>query len=138
MAKPLSTSVDVPADVETTWRLLTGPAWPQAQDAALHDASTLVSAEPTPAGGATMVVSRLLPDGTIGRMAVASAVRGQGIGAEVLARLEDRARERGLPSVELHAQLHARAFYDKAGYASYGGVYVEAGIDHVSMRKQLR
>ncbi len=68
MAKPLSTSVEVPADVETTWRLMTGPSWPQAQDAALHDGSTLVSSEPTPAGGATLVVSRLLPDGIPGFM----------------------------------------------------------------------
>ena len=88
--------------------------------------------------GRVVGTGRLLPDGTIGRLAVAPALRGQGIGAEVLARLEDRARERGLPAVELHAQLHARGFYDKAGYASYGEVYVEAGIDHVSMRKQLR
>ncbi len=88
--------------------------------------------------GRVVGTGRLLPDGTIGRLAVAPSARGQGIGAEVLARLEDRARERGLPSVELHAQLHARGFYDKAGYASYGEVYVEAGIDHVSMRKQLR
>ena len=87
--------------------------------------------------GRVVGTGRLLPDGTIGRMAVDPAVRGQGIGAAVLARLEDRARERGLPSVELHAQLHARAFYDKAGYASYGEVYVEAGIDHLSMRKHL-
>lgn len=80
---------------------------------------------------------RLLPDGTIGRMAVAEAARGRGVGAAVLAVLEDRARERGLPQVELHAQVHAVGFYDKAGYAAYGPVYLEAGIEHQSMRKAL-
>lgn len=80
---------------------------------------------------------RLLPDGTIGRMAVREQARGRGVGAAVLARLEQRARERGLPEVELHAQTHARTFYERAGYRSYGEVYVEAGIDHVSMRKML-
>lgn len=80
---------------------------------------------------------RLLPDGTIGRMAVAAQSRGRGVGARVLARLEERARERGLTAVELHAQVHARAFYERAGYAAFGEPYLEAGIEHVSMRKVL-
>ncbi|MGZ6804586.1 MAG: GNAT family N-acetyltransferase, partial [Nocardioidaceae bacterium] len=87
--------------------------------------------------GRVVGTGRLLPDGTIGRMAVAEQVRGQGIGAQVLARLEERARERGLPFVELHAQLHATGFYDKAGYVGFGEVYLEAGIEHRSMRKSL-
>lgn len=80
---------------------------------------------------------RLLPDGTIGRMAVAAQSRGRGVGARVLARLEERARERGLTAVNLHAQVHARAFYERAGYAAFGEPYLEAGIEHVSMRKVL-
>jgi predicted GNAT family N-acyltransferase len=80
---------------------------------------------------------RLLPDGTIGRMAVAESARGKGVGAQVLACLEQRARERGHGVVELHAQVHAAGFYDKAGYTPYGEVYLEAGIEHVSMRKEL-
>ena len=78
---------------------------------------------------------RLLPDGTIGRMAVAESVRGLGIGAAVLAVLEERARERGLPAVELHAQVHALGFYDRYGYVPFTDVYLEAGIEHRSMRK---
>jgi predicted GNAT family N-acyltransferase len=80
---------------------------------------------------------RLLPDGTIGRMAVAAAARGRGVGAAVLQRLEERARERGLPAVELHAQLHAAGFYERAGYLPTTAVYLEAGIEHLSMRKEL-
>jgi predicted GNAT family N-acyltransferase len=80
---------------------------------------------------------RLLPDGTIGRMAVSSAVRGQGIGAAVLTVLEERARERGLPAVELHAQVHALGFYARYGYVPFTAVYLEAGIEHRSMRKEL-
>lgn len=80
---------------------------------------------------------RLLPDGTIGRMAVTPALRGRGIGAAVLAILEDRARERGLPAVELHAQVHALGFYDRYGYVPFTDVYLEAGIEHRSMRKEL-
>jgi predicted GNAT family N-acyltransferase len=87
--------------------------------------------------GVVLGTGRLLPDGSIGRMAVAPAARGLGLGAAVLARLEERARERGLPCVELHAQVHATGFYDRAGYLPYGEVYLEAGIEHRSMRKEL-
>lgn len=88
-------------------------------------------------GDAVVGTGRLLPDGTIGRMAVADAQRRRGIGADVLARLEERARERGLPSVELHSQVHATGFYERAGYRAFGDVYLEAGIEHQSMRKEL-
>lgn len=80
---------------------------------------------------------RLLPDGTIGRMAVAESARGQGIGVAVLTCLEQAARDRGLPAVELHAQLHAVGFYSRAGYQPCSEVYLEAGIEHQSMRKEL-
>ncbi len=88
--------------------------------------------------GTLVGTGRLLPDATIGRMAVASSARGAGVGTAVLARLEERARERGLPAVELHAQVHAQGFYARAGYLPVGEVYLEAGIEHCTMRKQLR
>lgn len=87
--------------------------------------------------GEVVGTGRLLPSATIGRMAVAESHRGQGVGAAVLALLEQRARERGYPAVELHAQVHACGFYEKAGYVPYGAVYLEAGIEHRSMRKEL-
>ena len=88
-------------------------------------------------GGVVVGTGRLLPTATIGRMAVAEAVRGQRVGAAVLECLEQRAKERGFGVVELHAQVHAAGFYDKAGYTRYGEVYLEAGIEHLSMRKEL-
>lgn len=88
--------------------------------------------------GAVIGTGRLLPEGVIGRMAVAEGERRSGVGALVLAFLEQRARERGMPAVELHAQVHAAGFYERAGFSPYGEVYLEAGIEHVSMRKELR
>ena len=73
----------------------------------------------------------------IGRMAVRRQMRRRGLGTGVLALLEQTARGRGWPAVELHAQLHAKGFYDRLGYARYGEVYEEAGIEHLSMRKEL-
>ena len=93
--------------------------------------------------GEVLATGRLLPPAapggaaTVGRMAVADAARGQGLGAAVLTLLEQTARARGWPVIELHAQLHATGFYDRAGYAPYGDVYLEAGIEHLSMRKDL-
>lgn len=75
--------------------------------------------------------------GTIGRMAVAEAARGTGTGRALLDLLVGRAAERGLPAVELHAQLHARGFYERAGFTPFGEVYLEAGIEHLGMRRGL-
>lgn len=88
--------------------------------------------------GVVVGTGRLLPTGTIGRMAVAADRRGEGIGAAVLALLEQRARERGHATVSLHAQLHAVEFYAKAGYVPFTDVYLEAGIEHRSMSKEIR
>lgn len=75
---------------------------------------------------------------TVGRMAVADAERGAGVGARVLDLLERRARERGVATIELHAQIGARGFYERAGYAPIGEVYLEAGIEHLTMQKSLQ
>ena len=75
--------------------------------------------------------------GTVGRMAVAASARGSGTGRALLDLLVGRAAERGLPAVELHAQVHARAFYERAGFTPFGDVYLEAGIEHVGMRRSL-
>lgn len=74
---------------------------------------------------------------TVGRMAVAGAARGSGTGRALLDLLVRRAAERGLPAVELHAQVHARAFYERAGFTPFGEVYLEAGIEHIGMRREL-
>lgn len=91
--------------------------------------------------GQAVATGRLLPAeagvARIGRMAVARAWRGKGLGASVLAALMQAARARGDREIELHAQLHAAPFYDKLGYTRVGAVYEEAGIPHVNMRCPL-
>jgi predicted GNAT family N-acyltransferase len=73
----------------------------------------------------------------IGRMAADPAARGRGHGSAVLAELERQARLRGFAEVELHAQLTARGFYERAGYRPVGEVYEEVGIGHLTMRRRL-
>lgn len=87
--------------------------------------------------GEVVGTGRLLPDGHIGRMAVLKAWRGKGVGALLLAALVRRAIERGFGAVMLNAQIHAKAFYEKAGFTVQGEPFMEAGIPHVSMRRVL-
>lgn len=75
--------------------------------------------------------------GRVGRMAVSARFRRHGVGALLLAGLEERARAEGLAEIELHAQLYVERFYLRHGYARVGAPFVEAGIDHVVMRKKL-
>ncbi len=43
----------------------------------------------------------------------------------------------GLKEVTLHAQVHARGFYEKYGFKAEGAVFDECGIDHIQMRLRL-
>ncbi|MBC7375250.1 MAG: GNAT family N-acetyltransferase [Frankiales bacterium] len=90
-----------------------------------------IDAEGLAVPGTTGVVA------TIGRMAVLDRARGAGTGRALLDLLVARAAERGLPEVELHAQVHALGFYERAGFTPFGVVYLEAGIEHVGMRRAL-
>jgi len=87
----------------------------------------------TAVGAGRLVVTGAV--GRIGRMAVRANARRQGVGAALLAELEAIARDRGCAVVQLHAQVHAAGFYQALGYAAFGDVFVEAGIEHVSMSK---
>ena len=93
--------------------------------------------------GRVVATGRLLLDAAgpkragIGRMAADLRVRGRGHGAAVLAVLHEAAVAHGQTTVELHAQVTARRFYQRAGYAAVGAEYQEAGITHVTMVRAL-
>ena len=89
------------------------------------------------AAGAVVATGRLLPDGHIGRMAVAAPLRAKGVGGAVLEALVAEAVRAGLAEVALNAQVHALAFYRRHGFAEYGDVFMEAGIPHRAMRRTL-
>jgi predicted GNAT family N-acyltransferase len=102
-----------------------------------HDAAcvhALVRSE----DGTPVATGRLLPDGHIGRMAVARAWRGRGIGSLMLVALMDAARKRGDAEVVLSAQTHAIDFYRRHGFSAEGPVYDDAGIPHQEMRRSLQ
>jgi predicted GNAT family N-acyltransferase len=105
--------------------------------------ATAVHAVSRDAAGRLVATGRLLPDAAgpgralIGRMAADPAVRGRGHGTAVLEALHRAALAAGQTAVELHAQVTARRFYERAGYTVVGAEYPEAGIAHVTMVREL-
>lgn len=89
------------------------------------------------AQGAPVGTGRLLPDGHIGRMAVLADARGTGVGMIILQALIAQARALGYDEVVLNAQTHAAPFYQRAGFVREGDLFMEAGIEHVTMRLSL-
>ena len=88
--------------------------------------------------GRVLATGRLLAadeprTGRIGRMAVHRALRGSGVGRQVLEALAGAARARGDVQVMLHAQQSAIGFYERAGFRPRGEPFVEAGIRHLEM-----
>jgi len=69
----------------------------------------------------------------IGRMAVLSTFRNQGIGKEILSCLIALAKAEGVLTLMLHSQVSAIPFYAKLGFIAEGSIYDEAGIPHRNM-----
>jgi len=74
----------------------------------------------------------------IQRMAVVDDVRGRGVGKALLQFLEAEASRRGASRLTLWAQVRARPFYEKAGYAPVGAEFDDGtGIPHQRMDKRI-
>ena len=87
--------------------------------------------------GRPIGTGRLTPERTIGRMAVLRDWRGKGVGDALLRALIAEAVRLRWPEVSLHAQVSAIGFYARHGFVPYGELYMEAGIEHRNMRRQL-
>lgn len=71
------------------------------------------------------------------RLAIEMSARRRGIATALLELAEVEARAAGTRRLVLHAQTYACALYERAGYRPRGRVFVEAGIEHVAMEKDL-
>ena len=80
---------------------------------------------------------RMQPDGKIGRLAVLDSWRGQGIGQKMLKVLVETAEKEDFQEVFLHAQVHAASFYEKCHFHKDGEEFLEAGIPHVKMTRNI-
>ncbi len=80
---------------------------------------------------------RMLSDGHIGRLAILKEYRGQGLGAEMVQSLMDKAKSENMKRVYLGAQKHAIGFYGKLGFSVYGEPFIEVNIEHSHMEKNI-
>lgn len=73
----------------------------------------------------------------IGRVATLAAFRGLGLASQVLQTIENNARSHNIKKLELEAQVHAISFYENLGYIAFGDIFLDAGIEHRKMTKNI-
>ncbi len=74
----------------------------------------------------------------IGRLAVKKAFRGQGVGTAVCRFAMDYCLAQGCTYIWLNSQRHAMGFYQKLGFCPHGESFMEAGIKHIRMVKEIK
>jgi predicted GNAT family N-acyltransferase len=75
--------------------------------------------------------------GKLERICILDTYRKLGIGKVIITALEEIAQERGAKKVKLHGQTQAEGFYKKLGYQTSSSVFIEDGIPHYLMTKEL-
>ncbi|MEH6947074.1 GNAT family N-acetyltransferase [Bacillus sp. JJ634] len=75
--------------------------------------------------------------GKLERICILAPYRKFGLGKVIIKALEELAKEKGISRVKLHGQTQAEGFYEKLGYRASSDVFMEEGIPHVLMVKEL-
>ncbi|MCL2055848.1 MAG: GNAT family N-acetyltransferase [Oscillospiraceae bacterium] len=94
-------------------------------------------------GAKPVATGRVFPENSdkqtyhIGRVAVLKKYRGRGIGIKLMAKLEECAKSLGGTRTVLGSQMQAKQFYEKLGYAAFGGQYMDEHCPHINMGKNL-
>jgi len=73
----------------------------------------------------------------IERMAILKPLRRRGIGSRIIAFLSEELRNRQVEQVVLHAQYSVVAFYKSCRFEETGSPFLEVGIKHIKMQRQL-
>jgi len=71
------------------------------------------------------------------RICVLHHYRGTGLGYLLMSAIETRAKDLSLKGTKLNAQISAVGFYEKLGYQIISDQFMDAGIPHVTMTKNL-
>ncbi|KAB1853366.1 GNAT family N-acetyltransferase [Acinetobacter tandoii] len=88
-------------------------------------------------GEQVIATARLLPNHSIGRVAVLASHRGQGIGKLLMQEIIQQARIQQRPLLQLSSQVHAMSFYQALGFQVCGEAYMDCGIPHIDMQMSL-
>lgn len=71
----------------------------------------------------------------LGRVCVKKEYRHLGYGKKIMKYAENQISLSNI-DIFIHAQLHAKAFYESLGYIPFGLSFMEAGIEHIAMKKR--
>ncbi|HMW48246.1 MAG TPA: GNAT family N-acetyltransferase [Cellvibrionaceae bacterium] len=75
--------------------------------------------------------------GKVTRMAVSQSQRGVGLGQHLVQHIIAWARQAGLKTLVLEAQVQAQGFYERQQFVASGEVFWDAGIEHRHMALRL-
>ncbi|GGK04924.1 N-acetyltransferase [Lentibacillus kapialis] len=76
--------------------------------------------------------------GKLERICVLKNQRGNACGSEMIRTMENVIKKEGYKKAILNAQTHAIDFYQRLGYDVVSGEFMDAGIPHVTMTKELK
>ena len=89
--------------------------------------------------------TRLIPAGfvyeqpSIGRVVTAPFVRGTGMGKELMERsIAETYKLFGKQPIKIGAQLYLQKFYNELGFMKCSDVYLEDGIEHIYMIREVQ
>lgn len=80
-------------------------------------------------------VVRLSDRMLMGRLCVDKEFRRHSIATKLMHAMIEYCEEAKATLIELHAQLYLEQFYARFGFIAHGEKYLEAGIEHITMRK---
>ncbi|MEW4285288.1 GNAT family N-acetyltransferase [Priestia koreensis] len=75
--------------------------------------------------------------GKVERVCVLPSHRKDGVGKQLMLKMQEVAKEQGLSKLKLNAQTHAEGFYKHLGYKTVSDEFLDAGMPHVTMTKEL-
>ncbi|MCC2929801.1 GNAT family N-acetyltransferase [Bacillus sp. LBG-1-113] len=75
--------------------------------------------------------------GKLERICILKPYRKYGLGKIIIGELEKIMQEKGITKIKLHGQTHAEGFYKKLGYQTASDEFMEDGIPHVLMKKEI-
>jgi predicted GNAT family N-acyltransferase len=75
--------------------------------------------------------------GKVERICVLESARGKGAGREIMLAIEEYAKQQPLSQLKLNAQTYAIPFYEGLGYKVTSDEFLDAGIPHKTMKKDI-
>jgi len=75
--------------------------------------------------------------GKLERICILKEYRGKHYGLALIEKMESVIKEKGYSKAKLNAQTYAIPFYEKQGYKKVSDEFMDAGIPHVTMIKNL-